>query len=206
VVVVREQAPPPAPPPEEESDGRATDILWIEGGLGWSYVDLVQFDNSNFIPAAEELSGQGFTGFVGAGIRLATILTLGAKASLSSYTNFDVGTLVADIGLRLPAPTIEPYLRVGLGYGWVGAADYQVPENSDTSVFGLVAEAGAGLDIYLDKIFAIGAGIDAAFLNLGRQRVEDCAPSCMIDTVTFDEDGDAVGLQLRAHGHASLHF
>lgn len=202
--------PPPAPPPrEEEGDGRAADILWIEAGFGYSYANLIQFSSNNFIPSADELNGSGYMATLAAGFRI-SILTLGARGSLASYSGFDVGTAVFDVALRLPLPTIEPYIRGGIGYGWIGDANYDEPSMSDTSVYGLVGEAGAGLDIYFDKVFAIGGGIDAAFLNLARQRADQCTgtmdPNCMIDTVNFEEDGDAVGLQLRVQAHASLHF
>jgi len=204
--------PAPAPPPaprEEEGDGRAADILWIEAGFGYSYANLIQFSNDNFIPSAQELKGSGYMATVAAGFRI-SILTLGARGSLGSYPGFDVGTAVFDVALRLPLPTIEPYIRGGVGYGWIGSADYGAPELSETSTYGLVGEAGAGLDIYFDKVFAIGAGFDAAFLNLSRQRADQCSgtmdPNCMIDTVDFEETGDALGLQLRLHAHASLHF
>lgn len=206
--------PPPAPAqpaaePEEEGDGRAADIIWIEAGFGYSYVDLVQFDNSNLIPNADRFSGSGYAATLAAGFRI-SFLTLGARGSLASYSEFEVGTAVFDVAIRLPFPTIEPYFRAGIGYGWVGAADYDVPADSDTSVFGLVVEAGAGLDFYLDKIFAIGVGMDGAFLNLSRQRLEECegvtSDECQPDNINLEEDGDGVGLQLRAHAHASLHF
>lgn len=204
---VRTEPTPRPPPEEEEGDGRSADVFWLEVGGGYAYADLIQFSQDNFIPGAQELKGSGFMGTIAAGFKI-YIITIGARASLSSFSDFDLGTAVLDVALRLPVPLVEPYARVGFGYGWVGAANYTEPSNSDTSVFGLVGEAGAGVDIYLGEFVAIGAGFDLAFLNLTRQRVDEgCGGgNCMIETINFEESGDAVGFSLRAHAHASLHF
>jgi hypothetical protein len=75
---------------------------------------------------------------------------------------------------------------------------------SDTSVYGLVLDAGVGFDFYLSNNFAIGIGFDAGFLNLSRQQ-DDCGGTCTtIGTINFEEDGDAAGLQLRFFANARL--
>jgi len=199
-----------APPPrsEEEGDGRAADLLWIEGTFGYSYVDLVQFSQTSFLPMIERFKGSGYAAGVAAGVRL-SMLMIGARGTLASYEWFDFWTIGGEVHLRLPIGKLEPFVRAGVGYGFVGQFDYDVVEDSQVDVFGLVLDAGVGIDIYLDKIFAIGAGMDGAFLNLSRQRVDETGcpnPTCTVDEVNFREDGDAAGLQLRFHGHASLHF
>jgi hypothetical protein len=180
----------------------------VDGGLGYSYVDLAQFSSDNFLPGVDRYQRSGLAAHLGLGFRVLNMLTLGARGSLASYEGFEVGTVVAEVGLRPPFPGIEPYGRLGVGYGWVGNADYMSPRDSDTSVYGLVAEAGAGVDLYLSDLLSIGAGFDAAFLNLSRQRADQGCDmgACMIDEVNFEQDGDAVGLQMRLHGHATLHF
>ncbi len=203
-------APPPAQPPpaprEEQGDGRSADLIWIEGLFGYSYVNLVQFSQDNFLPSVDRYKANGWTAGVAAGLRVA-ILMIGARGTLASYPGFEVGTATGEVHLRLPAGSLEPYARVGFGYAWVGNANYNVPEQSETSVYGLVLDASAGLDVYLDKIVALGVGIDGAWLNLSRQRLDEdqCAPDC-VGEVSFTSDGDAAGLQLRLHGHISLHF
>lgn len=203
-------APPPTaqPPREEDGDGRAADLLWIEGFFGYSYVDLVQFSQDNFLPRIERRDGSGWTFGAAAGVRL-SFLMLGGRGTLASYPGFDLWTVTGEVHLRLPVAALEPYFRLGFGYGWVGQANYDVPEASEASIYGLVVDGGAGLDIYLDKIVAIGAGIDGVWLNLSRQRIDQdgCETAdCMVGEINFREDGDAAGLQLRLHAHASLHF
>ena len=201
----------PAPPPpvqREDGDGRAADILWIEGAFGYSYVNLVQFSHTEFLPQIDRYKGGGYMAALAAGVRL-SFLMIGARGTLSSYEWFDLWSIGGEVHLRIPVAAVEPYARIGAGYAFVGQADYDVPEMSEQDVFGLMLDAGAGIDIYLDQIFAIGAGLDVAWLNLSRQRVDmdGCMEmTCGTGTIDFTEDGDAAGLQLRLHGHASLHF
>jgi hypothetical protein len=192
---------------EDDDDGRGSDLIWIEGAFGYSYVDLVQFSQDNFLPSVDRFSGSGFAASVAAGFRI-QFLTIGARGSLASYTGFEVGSAVLDVALRIPTPVVEPFVRAGFGYGWVGNADYETPSASDTSVFGLAVELGGGIDIYLSKIITIGGGFDAVFLNLSRQRIDSgCGgATCMVDEINFEEDGDSVGLQMRVTAHVGLHF
>ena len=130
-------------------------------------------------------------------------LTLGARATIASYFGFEIGTAGVDIALHLPIPFVSPYLRVGLGYAWMGDADWDDPGLSSTDVTGLVADVGLGLNIKLARILSLGVGFDAAFLNLGRQSIRDGG---MIADVNLEETGDAVGFQLRLHAHLTLHI
>jgi len=165
---------------------------------------LVQFSANNFIPAAERLDGNGWTFGVNAGFRIFWF-TVGGRGTLSSYPGFEIGTVGLDLGLHIPIPVVEPYLRGGLSYGWMGNANYSMPGLSDTSVTGLVGEVGGGLNIYLNDHISIGAGVDAAFLNLTRQKITTGAAG-MVTDINVSESGDAVGLQLRFHGQLTIHI
>jgi hypothetical protein len=115
-----------------------------------------------------------------------------------------------DLGLRIPIFFIEPYFRAGIGYAWMGQVDFNSLGDSSVSVFGLTIEAGAGVDIFLNDYISIGGGVDVAFLNLTRQRLDMCmdvgGAMCNVGGVDLQEDGDSVGFQLRATGHLGLHF
>jgi len=195
---------------EEDDDGRDVDILWIEGTFGFSWANLVQFKQDNFFPDAVRLSGSGLTYGVAAGFRLSFIM-IGARATLGTYpaADFDLGTAVVEVSLRLPVPVVEPYIRAGIGFAWMGSVNYDSPSNSDTTVHGLAVEGGAGVDVYLGKIVAVGGGIDVAFLNMTRQDIpgDGCGGgTCSPTSVDLEQDGDSAGLQLRVAGHVSLHF
>ncbi|MBW2463116.1 MAG: hypothetical protein JRH11_15810 [Deltaproteobacteria bacterium] len=207
------QAATPAAQPEEDDDGRDADLLWLEVGFGYSWVDLAAFSANNFVPGVDQISGSGYTGHAAAGIKL-FFLTLGARGTVASYPKdtggFDIWSLMFDVMLRLPVPLLEPYVRAGIGYAWMGSLNHSDLGNSSVSVYGLTIEAGAGLDVYLGKYFSLGAGFDIAFLNLTRQRIDNCdsvgGAMCNIGGVDFQEEGDAAGFQIRATGHAALHF
>jgi hypothetical protein len=207
------QTSPPPPAREEEDDGRDSDFLWLEVGFGYSWADLAAFSNDNFIPGVEQFKGSGYAGHAAAGFKL-FLLTLGARGTVASYPTaerpFDLWSIMFDLMLRIPILFAEPYFRAGVGYAWMGSLDFASLGESAVRVFGLTIEAGAGIDFYLNPYVSIGAGVDVAFLNLTRQRVDQCmgvgGAMCDVGSVDFSEDGDAVGLQLRASGHIALHF
>jgi len=196
---------PTPPPPDDDEEDDGGEIFWIDATAGFSYVDIIQFSQENFIPDVLRTNGTGMTAGLGAGLRL-LFVTVGARATVASYPGAHVGTAVLDLALKLPLPIVEPFVRVGFGYAWLGDADVSVPGSSHMSVDGLALEAGLGVDIYLSDIFSIGAGFDAAFLNLSRQKASCATSDCSIDTVNFEENGDAAGLQLRFAARAGLHF
>lgn len=188
-------------PDEEEEDEDSWGVFYLQALGGYSFANVVQFSQENFVPEATELSGSGLFGGVGAGFRIYWI-TLGAQATLASYFGFELGTVGLDVGLHLPIPVVQPYLRVGIGYAWMGDADYSDPMLSRTDVYGYAIDAGLGLDIKLARFLSLGAGFDAAFLNMTRQALTDGN----VTGVDIQEDGDAVGLQIRLHAQLTFHI
>ncbi|MDH5493138.1 MAG: hypothetical protein OEY14_14380, partial [Myxococcales bacterium] len=190
----------PATPPDE---GRDPGVFWIEPSFGFSWVDLARFDASDFIPQTSEARGSGFTLGLGLGFRI-SLLTIGARGTLSSYFGFELGTAGAELGLRIPLGNLELFARGGLAYGWMGDANYVNPGLSETDVTGLVIDTGAGLDFFMGKGFAIGGSASGAFLNL-TSNAADCAATmstlCDPLDVAATTDGDTAGLQLRIEGH-----
>jgi hypothetical protein len=200
VVVVREAAPAAAP---REDDARKP-VFYLEGGFGYSYVDLRAFSSDgNFLPSIERHSGSGYSLNAAAGLRVA-FLFFGGRGTLASYENFEIGTAMVEAGIRINTPTLEPWARVGFGYGWMGSADYETPGLSQTDVYGFAFNGGFGLDIFLSRIFCIGVGAEIDILNMTRQRIDmDDVPSATIDV---SEPGDAVGFQGRIQVHVGLHI
>lgn len=188
-------------PEEDEDDEDSWGVFYLQALGGYSFANVVQFSQENFVPEATELSGSGLFGGVGAGFRIYWI-TLGAQATLASYFGFELGTVGLDIGLHLPVPVVQPYLRVGIGYAWMGDADYTDPMLSRTDVYGYAIDAGLGLDIKLARFLSLGAGFDAAFLNMTRQALTDGN----VTGVDIQDEGDAVGLQIRLHAQLTFHI
>ncbi len=191
--------------PEAESDGRDADLVWLEVVGGYSFVNMRAISYKNLYPDVVALSGSGFAAGAAAGVRL-SFLSIGGRATLASYPGFEVGTAGAEITLRLPTPTVEPWVRAGFGYGWLGTANYNTPGASETSVYGYVVQGAVGIDVYLGKVVAIGAGFDVDILNMARQPLTVGADFVSPTGVDLTKDGNAVGLQLRGHVAISLHF
>ncbi len=201
-------APPrTAPPPEEEEeaegDGRDIDYLWIEAQGGVSNVNLIQFQNTAFADVAaggsvfREVYGTGPVIGLGVGFRVWWI-AVGARASFALYDTFQIGTIGGEVTLRLPVPIVEPWVRVGFGYGWQGEASYGTAGVSarSTTTYGWAFQSGLGLDIYLTNWLTIGAGVGLDILNMTRQR--DPSVMCMAVTdVCPGNNGDALGLQIK---------
>ncbi len=198
----------PTPPPEEppEGDGRDVDFLWIEVEGGISNVNLVAFRNANFAAGDTRVfhSVSGTGPMVGAALGFRVWwLAVGARMTFASYDTFQIGTVGGDIQLRLPIPIVEPYLRVGFGYAWQGGANYADPLMSATTVYGWSFDAALGFDIFLTNWLTIGGGVGFDLLNMTRQRDPVASP---VTTFHPEQDGDAIGYQLRGFGQIGLHF
>ncbi len=200
--VLDESQDPSSRDDEDEEEEENWGVFWIEAQAGYSFVNLIQFRADNFIPEAEKLQGNGFFGGAALGFRV-YFLTLGARATIASYFGFEIGTVGVDAALHLPIPVVSPYVRVGLGYAWMGDANWNDPALSQTNVNGLVIDGGLGINIKLARLLSFGGGFDVAFLNLGRQSARDAGT---VGMVNLEEDGDAVGLQLRIHAHLTFHI
>jgi hypothetical protein len=188
-----------APAVPEEEDSYGVMYLRLQGGL--SYANLLSFNQDNFIPEAEESSGVGPFGGLAVGFRVYWF-SIGANATFGRQGGFDLGTVGAELAFHIPIPTVQPYVRLAAGYAWVGRYDFQSQELEETDIYGLTVEAGAGIDIKISRHLSIGAGLDAAFLNLTRQEIGDTN----VTGVDLDESGDALGFQLRARLHVTVHI
>ncbi|MFK8003146.1 MAG: hypothetical protein AB8H86_26485 [Polyangiales bacterium] len=211
-------AAPPTPPPtqtpppntsdvdepfdaEEEEDEDSWGVMYLRFQGGFSYANLLSFNQDNFIPEAEESSGLGPFGGLSVGFRVYWF-SMGVSGSFGRQGGFDLGTVGAELAFHIPIPKVQPYIRLAAGYAWVGRYDFQSRELAETDIYGLTVEAGAGIDIKLARHLSIGAGFDAAFLNLTRQELG----SVNITGVDLEESGDALGFQLRAHAHLTIHI
>lgn len=187
---------------DEEADEDSYGVVYIQPRFGYSFVNMIAFSQENFIPEAERIQGSGFHGGLGLGFRFYW-LTLGAYVDLARFPDFHIGVVGPEVALHFPIPVVQPYLRVALGYAWVGNPNFDEPSLSETTVTGLAAEAGFGLDVKLSRALSLGAGADIAFLNLTRQGV---AGARTIGAVDLEENGDSVGLMLRISAQLTLHI
>ncbi len=203
-------APEPAPEASEEDaeDDDRVRLFYLEVAAGYTWINLGQFRDDNISPEIVRIEGSGVGVSGGAGLQLAFV-TLGLQGEWARYPDFDLGTLALDVGFRFPIPLFQPYLRVGLGYGWVLNVDEhgamgEFPQGVE-GIQGLVADAGIGIDITLTDLFSVNLGFDAAFLAVNR---EPSSITGFAGDPTFvpDADGEALGLQLSLLAGINLRF
>jgi hypothetical protein len=212
------------PPQHEEDNGRSIDFLFIQAEAGLSVVDLTGLSqNGHLIPTLSETRQSGYGGGATVGFRswifavaahgYISRFVSGAPATFMGVSNsqsFDLGELMLEGQVRLPIPVVEPYVRIGLGYSWLGSFELNSMYTSSTSdIHGFIGKLGAGADVWLGKFITIGAGADFALMNLRRGGVQregsicpDTDPTC----IELRMDGDAVGCLLTAHVQAGIHF
>jgi hypothetical protein len=195
-----------------------------------SYIDLGALSSTGrLLPTLTEFRGTGYSGGLTIGFR-SGLFAIAANGHIARFdgsgmnrtiladpstemitqAGFDIGQLMAEAQLRLPVPIVEPYVRAGFGYAWLGSFELNEMYRSSTSdIHGWTAKLGMGADIWLGKIFTVGAGVDFSVLNLRRggvMRPETECPTTNPTCVELSMDGDSVGLLVHFHVQAGLHF
>lgn len=188
-------------------DERPNHLIYIEVTGGGHWLDMYAVSHSaNFLPPMTvHTSDLGFGAGVAAGIRPVAFFGIGARGTLGLFPQYNFGTAAIELDLRLPTKVIEPYVRVGFGYAWVGSANYNDPSMSGTTIYGFAVTASLGLDVYLSESFSLGAAFDFDALNLARQP-PNTTTVAHFATVDLAHEGNAVGLHIGGHVALGLHF
>lgn len=179
---------------ERRDSGRGLEFVWATGELGLSHVALTGLGDSDFAPGAETTAtGLGWGAAVG--VRLLYFVA-GVHFRLSSLDAFDLWTLTADLGLKVPLGNFEPYAVLAVGYAGVSRLD----------VGGTTFDAGGmplrlllGGDYYLSDFISVGASVSGEFLFLSRDPVDGASGA-------LGSSGSAVGTALLLSGVFGLHF
>jgi hypothetical protein len=220
-------APPPSNPTEtpeaaqteaklddaqKKNSGRGLEWIWVNGEFGFETLGLQTFSATNL-----GIHGTSQTGLMygaGLGVRL-IFVTLGAKFRLATLSNYDVWTLNAEAGLRIPLGALEPYLTLGGGFASIGAFSADSIASSDrsnVSITGYNIRAGGGLDYYVTPIFSIGAAVTFEVLGLTRpgvslSDVSNAANSQQTATSeAYKVSGSSVGSAFSGSLVLGLHF
>jgi hypothetical protein len=179
----------------EGSNAREFDLIWFGPEIGLSVVDLKMISYDGLLPEQVDVRETGLGFGAAAGVKL-KILSVGLHLNVGQFAEFDVWTLNLDGQLRIPLGAIEPYLRLGIGYAFLGAFDADL--NDVDAVDGWDLKAGFGIDLYANDYLSLGGGIDFTILNL----TSTASPTA----VDFTRDGAAVGVGVFFGGRAALHF
>lgn len=176
---------------------RADGPFWIEATAGYSYVNLTTFGEENFLPTLESTTDTGWTVGGAAGLRL-WAFTIGARGNFARHPDFNLSSAMIDLGLRLPLPLIEPFVRAGFGYAWLGTGRFREEAIRNADIAGFAAELGVGVDIALPAGLSLGVGVDGGLLFLSRDDVEGACEGdgCGV-SIDLAETGRSYGVQVR---------
>ena len=172
--------------------------MYVDAEVGYGYANLRQFRHTNFLPEIVTLDGSGYTGAAAVGATI-SIGSVGARFSHSRYDGFAVNIASLEGELRAPTGPVQPYGRLMVGVGWLGEFDItDIPSAiaGEMDVYGWALSLGAGLDFGLSDRVVLGAGAELSLLNLTRQEIGLDCTGC--GSVEVGDDGDALGLQVRA--------
>jgi len=205
---------------EREDSGRKFELIWIDGQLGGSYINMAQLSESNF--KIEKASSVGPAFSLGAGVRF-VILYLGARARYNALSAFNMWQLNGEVGLKLPVSSLDVIIGAHGGYSFVGslgqasaATNSDTPSNNDAvKIRGFNAGLDFGIDYFVSPTFSVGVGGLADFLFLKRPPLDlpgnfsslppDKQAAVKNDPV-YQQSGTSVGFQAALMLRLGLHF
>lgn len=202
---------------ERKDSGRNFELVWIDGQVNGSYINMSSFSSKSF--AIEKTSSAGPAFSVGAGIRL-LLLVLGARIRYNALSSFNLWQANAEVGVKVPIRAIDFLLNVHGGYAWVGslgdanrATDTSTPTSNDAvSIRGFNAGLETGLDYYVTPLFSVGLGAMADFLYLNRPAIDKPAGLTAAQQQAVDNDplykrsGSTAGIQIGGGLRLGVHF
>jgi hypothetical protein len=200
---------------DKEDSGRGLEFIWLNAELGAEYLGLHTFKAKELVDSQIIRSKQGGALYgAGLGVRL-LVFTLGARFRFADFSAWQLWTLNAEAGLRIPLGRLEPYFTVGGGYASLGAFDSSALtlKAAGVSANGFDARAGFGLDVYLTSTLSVGGNLTGEILFLGRaarSNVGETSASPSLDqraaAAVFAKDGSGIGAGATLSAVLGLHF
>lgn len=186
---------------DKEDSGRGLEWVWLNAEIGGQHLGLQTFKANSLVDSKLVKTTQtGLLYGAGIGVRL-LVFTAGVRFRLGNFSDWQLWTLNAEGGLRIPLGSLEPYFTVGAGYASLGSFSTSSPASSD--VKGFNARLGAGLDYYVSNTFSVGANLtgDVYFLSRSAQ-----ASATGDEAAVYGKDGSSIGAGTTLTAVAGLHF
>ncbi|HET9959270.1 MAG TPA: hypothetical protein VFQ61_32495 [Polyangiaceae bacterium] len=227
---VQPVAPEDAPTPTEqelsradrEDAGRGLEFVWLNGEVGFQHLGLQTFHANSLVDAQIVKSSQsGMVFGAGAGVRL-IFLTLGGRFRLGTFDAWQLWTLNAELGFRIPIGALEPYFTFGGGYASLGSFDSKSIGTSlgdfgvsagGLNVRGFNVRGGIGFDYYVARVLSIGAQASGDVLFLSRPKSKVVATQATgtgaeaaAAAQVYARDGSAIGGDVTLTAMVGLHF
>jgi hypothetical protein len=217
-----EAAPPPAAPTQteetltradREDSGRGLEFFWLNAELGGQHVGLQALDADNLVDGELlKSSGTGLAFGGGAGVRL-IFLTFGARFDFGTFESWQLWTLNAEAGFRIPLGELEPYFTFGGGYASLGGFDAKNPgfaaagiDPKTLAVRGFDIRGSAGLDYFIGHTLSVGANLSGDLLFLSRSKVAVDQSSGTAAAGVYGQDGSGIGAAGTLMAVVGLHF
>ncbi len=216
-----EVEPPPAAPNQTEAElaradrqdaGRGLEFVWLNVEGGVEHLGLQTFREKRLVDSEAIKSVQTGPVFgAGAGLRL-LFLTAGARFRLASFSAWQLWTLNAEFGWRVPLGSLEPYFTFGGGYASLGGFDSGRLAEAGIASGGLRARGfnvrgGAGLDYYLGQTLSLGANLSGEFLFLSRSKASSQAAASNPELAAlYAQSGSGIGGGVTLSAVFGVHF
>lgn len=213
----------------ERKPNPSTTVGWVETAIGWERVDLttvhVQRDTAgdtltgDLVPAT--LTGPALS--LGFGVRW-LVLSFGARLGVAFFNDSSPDrtdgasqfySIDAELGLRIPAGRLEPYLVLGAGYSvFGGLSDAINGIGQGLDIDGANVRLGLGVDYFVTRTWSIGARLSGELLFLARSGVpvRELARPEQVSTLgeakarLLEGDGSSAGTAVTLTIGPGLHF
>lgn len=192
---------------DKEDSGRGLEWVWLNAEIGGAHLGLQTFKANGLVDSEVVKTTQ--TGLVygaGIGVRL-LVFTAGLRFRLATFSEWQLWTLGAEGGLRIPLGSLEPYFTVGAGYAALGSFSSSAPASSKADVKGFNGRLGFGIDYYLSNTFSVGGNLSGDLLILSRSAVAEASASMAgNEAAVYAEDGSGIGAGATLTAVVGLHF
>jgi hypothetical protein len=209
-------------PREPEWSGPMSQLFYFDGQGGFESVQLRTFfaDFNTVSAGLLPSSGLGPTARVGAGLRFGFI-TLGLRGRVASFEDqstvgsWQIWSLDAELGVRVPLHRVEPHLVLAGGYSSFGGLGNAVAGISNgLDVHGLDVRLGGGIDYWATRTVSLGIDVDGELLAIARPgvSVRDLATAKQIGTIddakarVLEASGSSVGAAYSVDAAVGIHF
>jgi hypothetical protein len=197
---------------EHEDSGRGLEWFYLNGEIGVMHLGLDTFKANGVVDANTVKTTQtGLLVGAGLGVRL-VFLTIGPRFRLATFGDYQLWTLDAELGFRIPLGKLEPNFGLAGGYASVGSfSGSNVGFNSgDVNVRGYDIRAFGGFDYYVTPVFSVG--VTAAFELIGLTRPGISLSKLQNTTAgtaqqnVYAADGSSIGAGISGTLVLGLHF
>ncbi|MSP23695.1 MAG: hypothetical protein EXR75_00730 [Myxococcales bacterium] len=178
--------------------GRGLSWFWldVEGGFQRVGLETFEVDASSLTAGFSNTEASG--GYVGAGFGAQLLfLRIGPRGRVGLFSDWQLFEAGGELGLRFPLGSVEPHVELGAGYAALGSWSTALDSVAESvKISGYYARIGGGLDLYLGKVFYVGATASWELLGLTRPGVA----LTDLDPATAASISDAQKLALAAEG------